>query len=265
MNNEYVVASTRFSVPIRRTGTCRSRSTNSTSKARSALSAWAERAGRDGTSLFRSWCPGYNYDLSHSGKGKSHGWMLLHFATTPKRRTRCSKSTRHEKDKDFIARGQLPKLRRAVHRRRRKAKDDAGEATSHNRMDEATQYGGSRRRPSTSVRVKVLDPKDCSGLDLLPADAEVAARSGRRPDRCSTSPRAASLPPSSRSTPSRRCWPRSKLRTFEEVEIDGIPVLKYDVRHGRRSGELPASDRYTPSSTVKRLRLHLRLHFVGES
>jgi nitrous-oxide reductase len=98
-NTEYVVASTRFSIPIPDKDV--------------ALSSYKEnfkgtisfvKVAKDGSMdvAFQILVPGFNYDLAHGGKGPSHGWAFFTSYNTEQANTLLEVNA-SQNDKDFIA------------------------------------------------------------------------------------------------------------------------------------------------------------------
>lgn len=99
-NTEYVVAGTRFSVP------------GDYSNGDVAINTYKEnfkghisfvKVGKEGEMdlAFQIVTPGVNFDLSHAGKGKSHGWFFFSCYNTEQANTLLEVNA-SQKDKDFI-------------------------------------------------------------------------------------------------------------------------------------------------------------------
>lgn len=98
-NSEYVVAGTRFSVPIPQQDM-----EIDGSKFKGALSfvkVDEENHGHMDID-FQVLLPGYDYDLAHAGKGKSHGWMFFTTYNTEESAT-LKEVNASQNDKDYIA------------------------------------------------------------------------------------------------------------------------------------------------------------------
>jgi len=74
-NTEYVVAGTRFSVPIPQRDMPIKDYKGNFQGALSFISVAPETGNMD--IKFQVLMPGFNYDLSHPGRGKSHGWFFF--------------------------------------------------------------------------------------------------------------------------------------------------------------------------------------------
>ncbi len=99
-NTEYVVAGTRFSVP------------SDYSNGDVPISSYKEnfkghisfvKVGKEGEMdlAFQIVTPGVNFDLSHAGKGKSHGWFFFSCYNTEQANTLLEVNA-SQRDKDFI-------------------------------------------------------------------------------------------------------------------------------------------------------------------
>ncbi|MEX0692090.1 MAG: Sec-dependent nitrous-oxide reductase [Gemmatimonadales bacterium] len=152
-NTEYLIASTRFSVPIPQRDVPIAEYRDNFRGTISFI-----RADRPGAMdvAFQIVVPGYNYDLSHAGKGPSHGWAFLTTYNTEQAHTLLELNA-SRRDKDFVA---------AVNWQRAEAciAEGRGQATPtryrHNHMNSETRIAESVERRS----VLVLDPANCSDM-----------------------------------------------------------------------------------------------------
>ena len=152
-NTEYVVAGTRFGVPYPQKDV--------------AISSYAENfkgmltyvsVGDEGEMevAFQVLLPAFDYDLAHSGKGKSHGWTFFTSYNTEQKHDLLEVNA-SQNDKDFIA---------AINWK--KAEEYLAEGTFHevpaeyyvNRYSDRTHMATSEKREN----VKVLIPEECPGL-----------------------------------------------------------------------------------------------------
>ena len=153
-NTEYVVAGTRFGVPYPQEDV--------------AINTYAEKfkgmltfikvdpeSGRMSIA-FQVLLPAFNYDLAHSGKGKSHGWTFFTSYNSENASTLLEVGA-SQNDKDFIA---------AINWKKAEEYLKAGKAHdmpatyAHNVWDEATQTTTS----TMMDKVPVLIPDECPGL-----------------------------------------------------------------------------------------------------
>ena len=99
-NTEYVVAGTRFSVPVPQKDMSIKDYKGNFKGALSFISVDPEDGGMD--IKFQILMPGFNYDLSHPGRGKSHGWFFFTTYNTEEANTLLEVNA-SQNDKDFIA------------------------------------------------------------------------------------------------------------------------------------------------------------------
>ena len=213
-NSEYVVATTRFSVPVPQ----RDMSIDEyKSNFKGMLSFIRADTPGEMDVAFQIIVPGYNYDLAHAGKGPSNGWMFFTSYNTEEAHTLLEINA-SQNDKDYIA---------AVNWKRAEECVAQGSATQmaadyvHNHFDEA-HIAVSERKSS----VTVLDPSACEnliyflptpksphGVDVDPT-GEYIVGGGKL---------ASVIPVHSFS---------KMLKAIEdeqyETVVNGIPVLKYD-------------------------------------
>jgi nitrous-oxide reductase len=100
-NTEYVVAGTRFSVPADDSNG--DVPINTYKKNFQGSISFISVNKEDGKMdiAFQLRCPGVNFDLSHAGKGKSHGWFFFSCYNTEQANTLLEVNA-SQKDKDFI-------------------------------------------------------------------------------------------------------------------------------------------------------------------
>ncbi|MBT3442292.1 MAG: Sec-dependent nitrous-oxide reductase [Flavobacteriaceae bacterium] len=99
-NSEYVVAGTRFSVPIPQRDMPINEYKGNFQGALSFISVDPEHGHMD--IKFQIIMPGFNYDLSHPGRGKSHGWFFFTTYNTEEANS-LQEVFASQNDKDFIA------------------------------------------------------------------------------------------------------------------------------------------------------------------
>jgi len=152
-NSEYIVAGTRFSVPIpQKDVSIKSYKENF----KGSLSYIKIADDGEMNVAFQILVPGYDYDLAHSGKGKSHGWTFFTTYNTEESNTLLEIGA-SQRDKDFIA---------AVNWKKAEEYIAAGKAKTmpanyaHNTYDEHTHMAKSEMLKE----VKVLIPQECPGL-----------------------------------------------------------------------------------------------------
>jgi nitrous-oxide reductase len=215
-NTEYVVASTRFSVPIPQQDV--------------PIKSYAENFKGTLTFIkvdpqngqmniaFQILVPGFNYDLAHAGKGPSHGWVFFTSYNSEQANTLLEVNASRN-DKDFVV---------AVNWRLAEKYLAEGKGKKmpaeyrHNLLDEKSRIAESKIIES----VLILNPAECPGMiyylptpksphgvDVDPSGEYIVA-GGKL---------AAIIPVHSFS---------KLLKAIEnkefEGEVEGIPVLKYD-------------------------------------
>jgi nitrous-oxide reductase len=214
-NNEYVVASTRFSLPIPNEDV----PINSFKENFKGTLTFIKVAPDGKMSIaFQILVPGFDYDLAHAGKGPSHGWAFFTSYNTEQANTLLEVNA-SQNDKDFIAAVNWKKAEEYI------AKGNFKTASStyyRNYVDEKKHMAFSEK----NSEVKILTPDDCPGLiyylptpksphgvDVDPTGKYIAA-GGKL---------AAVIPVHSFS---------KMIKAIEnkdfETEVYGIPVLKYE-------------------------------------
>lgn len=218
-NSEYLVSSTRFSVPVPQ----RDMSIDEYKGNFKGMLSFIRANEADAMDVaFQIIVPGYNYDLAHSGKGPSDGWMFFTSYNSEEANTLLEINA-SQNDKDFIA---------AVDWKRAEACVADGQASTmaadyrHNYIDDR-HIAISEQKNS----VTVIDPAECSnlvyflptpksphGVDVDPTGEYIAA-GGKL---------ATVIPVHSFS----KMIDAIENERFENV-IDGIPVLEYEaILHG---------------------------------
>ena len=215
-NTEYIIASTRFSVPIPQQDVPISSYKENFSGSISFVKL--DPATEKMNVEFQIIVPGFNYDLARAGKGPSKDWAFFTSYNTEQAHTLLEINASRN-DKDFIA---------AVNWRLAEKYLKEGKAKTYpaeyyrNYMDEKTHSAVSEKK----TEVKVLEPKDCPGMiyyiptpksphgvDVDPSGEYIVA-GGKL---------ATVIPVHSFS---------KMLKAIEEKqfdgEFDGIPILKYE-------------------------------------
>lgn len=216
MNSEYVVASTRFSVPVPQKDVPIKTYKDNFNGTLSFIKI--DPISGEMNLSFQIMVPGYDYDLAHAGKGPSHGWMFFTSYNTEQAHELLEVNA-SQNDKDFIA---------AVNWKLAEKYLAEGKARTikarylHNKMDHDSHLFNSREEEA----VQVLYPEDCPdmiyylptpksphGVDVDPS-GEYIVGGGKL---------AALIPVHSFS---------KMLNTIKEKKfignVDGIPILDYD-------------------------------------
>ena len=152
-NTEYVVAGTRFSVPVPQRDIPISEYKGNFKGALSFLSVDPEHGHMD--IKFQLMMPGFNYDLAHPGRNESHGWFFFTTYNTEEANSLLEVNS-SQNDKDFIAAINWKKIEEYVNNGGGK-KIPANYA--HNVYDESTHTA------VTTMKKEVLtvDPSDVPG------------------------------------------------------------------------------------------------------
>jgi len=152
-NTKYVVAGTRFSVPFPQQDVPISTYKENFKGALSFISVDDEGHMEV---AFQILVPGYDYDLAHSGKGKSDGWVFFTSYNTEEAHTLLEVNA-SQNDKDYIAAVNWKAAEEYI------AQGNFKEMPADyrvNRYDDNTHMATSYKRD----KVKVLNPADCPGL-----------------------------------------------------------------------------------------------------
>lgn len=153
-NTEYVVAGTRFSVPVPQRDMSIKEYKGNFKGALSFISVDPEDGGMDLS--FQILMPGFDYDLSHPGRGASHGWFFFTTYNTEEASTLMEVNA-SQNDKDFIAAVNWKKAEEYLQQGKFKTMPAN---YAHNVYDEHTHTATSTMKKE----VRVLDPAECPGL-----------------------------------------------------------------------------------------------------
>lgn len=153
--SEYVVAATRFSVPLEQNADVAINTYKENFKGSVSFISVDQQSGRMNLA-FQIRTPGVNFDLSRAGKGKSHGWFFFSCYNSEKANTLLEVNA-SAKDKDFIMAVNWKKAEEYL--RAGKAKKEAVKY-AHNVYDENSHTATS----TIKNEVLVLDPKDCPDM-----------------------------------------------------------------------------------------------------
>lgn len=215
-NTEYVVAGTRFSVPFPQQDVPIGSYKESFKGALSFVSV--DPAHGHMEVAFQVLLPAFNYDLARAGKGKSHGWTFFTSYNAEQANT-LLEANASQFDKDFIA---------AVNWKKAEEFVKAGKAREmpasyfHNVYDDNSHMATSKEIKS----VKVLIPSECPGLVyFLPTP--------KSPHGVDVDPTGEYIVGAGKLSADMAVHSFTKMQqaiengSFE-MEIDGIPVLKYE-------------------------------------
>ena len=222
-NTEYVVAGTRFSVPLDNQNGDVPLNTYKQNFQGTVSFISVNPATGQLDIAFQIKTPGVNFDLARAGKGKSHGWFFFSCYNSEKANTLLEVNA-SAKDKDFIMAVNWKKAEEYVKAGR--AKKQAVKY-AHNTYDENTHTATS----TIKNEVLVLDPKECPDmLYMIPCP--------KSPHGCDTDPTGEYIVGSGKLAALIPVFSFTKIqdaiakKTFDG-EYDGIPVIKYEAAlHG---------------------------------
>jgi len=222
-NTEYVVAGTRFAVPIAdQEAALTQESFKANFKSTVSFIGVDQQTGKMGIS-FQVILPGVDLDLSRAGKGPSHGWFFFSTYNTEQANTLLEVNA-SQKDKDFIVAINWKKAEEYV--KAGKGKKMATEYY-HNTLNEETHTASSE----VIKEVITLDPNELKDfVYMIPCP--------KSPHGCDVNPTGEYIVGSGKLAALIPVFSFDKIQkaiaanTFEG-EYYGIPVLKYDaVLHG---------------------------------
>lgn len=154
-NSEYVVAGTRFGIPYpQKSVAINGDSYSENFKGMLSYVSVGEEGEMD--LAFQILLPAFDYDLAHSGKGKSHGWTFFTTYNTEQKATLLEVNA-SQNDKDFIAAINWKKAEEYIKAGNFK---EVPANYAHNHYNERTHSTDSEMKKS----VKVLIPSECPGL-----------------------------------------------------------------------------------------------------
>ncbi len=153
-NTEYVVAGTRFGVPYPQADVAIDSYEENFKGTLTYISVEPESGEMD--IAFQVLLPAFDYDLAHSGKGKSHGWTFFTSYNTEEKNTLLEVSA-SQHDKDYIAAINWKKAEEYIEQGNY---EEVPARYAHNIYDERTHTATSTMEET----VRVLKPEDCPGL-----------------------------------------------------------------------------------------------------
>ncbi len=215
-NSEYVVAGTRFSIPFPQRDMPISEMKGNFSGALSFLKIDQETGHMN--IEFQIKMPGFDYDLSHPGRGKSHGWFFFSTYNTEEANTLMEVNA-SQNDKDFIAAINWKKIEEYV-------KNGGGKKVpakyTHNTWNDDTHT-------ATSVMKKevlVVEPKDVPGaIYFLPT--------AKSPHGCDVDPTGEYIIGNGKLAAAMTVHSFTKMiKAIEDKAFDGdaygIPIIKFE-------------------------------------
>jgi len=222
-NSEYVVAGTRFSIPMDNSnGDVPINSYKENFRGTLSFIGVDKTTGNMNLS-FQILLPGVNFDLARAGKGKSHGWFFFSCYNSERANTLLEVNA-SQKDKDFILCVNWKKAEEYL-----KAGKGVKKPVSyaHNVYDEKKHMATS----TMEKEVIMLDPKDCPDMVyFMPCP--------KSPHGCDTDPTGEYIVGSGKLAATIPVFSFTKIQAAIAAKnydgnYEGIPVLKYEaVLHG---------------------------------
>jgi nitrous-oxide reductase len=217
-NTEYIVAGTRFSVPPDdKNGDVPINTYKQNFKGSISFISVDKNDGKMEIA-FQLQCPGVNFDLSHAGKGKSHGWFFFSCYNTEQANTLLEVNA-SKRDKDFIM---------AVNWKKAEEYLKAGKGRkqsvkyAHNVYNEKTHSATSEIK----TEVTILDTKELKDICyFIPCP--------KSPHGCDVDPTGEYIVGSGKLAALIPVFSFDKIqkaiadKTYEG-DYDGIPVIKYE-------------------------------------
>jgi nitrous-oxide reductase len=220
-NTEYVIAGTRFSIPIGGNPDVPISTYKENFKGTISFISVAKEGAMD--IAFQLLLPGVNFDLSHAGKGPSHGWFFFSCYNSEQANSLLEVNA-SQRDKDFILAVNWKKAEEYL-------KAGKGEKRkvnyTHNRWDEKTHSTVTEQR----TEVTVLDPSVLKDITyFIPCP--------KSPHGCDVDPTGQYIVGSGKLAALIPVFSFAKMqqaisaKTFDG-EFGGIPVIKYEAAlHG---------------------------------
>ena len=215
-NTEYVVAGTRFGVPVPQRDISIKEYKGNFKGALTFLKVDQKDGGMEID--FQILMPGFNYDKAHPGRGDSHGWFFFTTYNTEEANTLLEVNA-SQNDKDFIAAVNWQKIAEYV-------KNGGGKTMpanyAHNVYDEHTHMATSTMKKT----VLTVDPTEVPGaIYFLPTP--------KSPHGCDVDPSGEYIVGSGKLSADVTVHSFSKMmKAIEEKKFDGdaygIPILNYE-------------------------------------
>lgn len=215
-NSEYIVAGTRFSVPIPQEDVPIESYKENFRGSLTFVSVAPEDGNMD--IAFQILVPGYDYDLAHCGKGPSHGWAFFSSYNSEEAHTLLEQSA-SQKDKDFIAAVNWKKAEEYI-------KEGNYKTMPANYTDNIYSEHTHMATSEVKKEVRVLIPAECPGLIYyLPTP--------KSPHGVDVDPTGEYIIGNGKLTAEMAVFSFSKMiKAIENEdfvdEVDGIPVLNYE-------------------------------------
>ncbi|GAB4092919.1 Sec-dependent nitrous-oxide reductase [Flaviaesturariibacter terrae] len=216
-NTEYVIAGTRFSIPMdNQNGDVPINTYKKNFKG--SISFIKVDTGGHMSIAFQLRLPGIDFDLARAGKGKSHGWFFFSCYNSEKANTLLEQNA-SAKDKDFIM---------AVNWKKAEEYARSGKGVKENVRYAHNVYSDRTHTATSTIEnsVLVLDPKDCPDMVyFIPCP--------KSPHGCDVTPDGSYIVGSGKLAAVIPVFSFDKIqqaiaaKTYDG-DYDGIPVIKYE-------------------------------------
>lgn len=222
-NTEYVVAGTRFSIPMDNTNGDVPISTYKQNFKGTVSFISVDPKDGNLKIAFQILTPGVNFDLSHAGKGPSHGWFFFSCYNTEQANTLLEVNA-SQRDKDFIMAVNWKKAEEYL--QQGKGKKQAVRY-AHNKYDEKSHTAASAIETETTI----LDAKELPGLVyMIPCP--------KSPHGCDVDPTGEYIVGSGKLAALMPVFSFTKIQKAIadkdfDGDYDGLPIIKYEAAlHG---------------------------------
>ena len=222
-NSEYIVAGTRFSVPI---GDNRDVPIKSYKKNFRGTLSFISVDPQNGKMklAFQLVTPGVNFDLSRAGKGASHGWFFFSCYNTEQAYTLLEVNA-SQRDKDFILAVNWKKAEEYL--KQGKGKKVSNVKYAHNYIDESTDVAASEMLNEV-LELDIAELKDIAYFIPCP----------KSPHGCDTDPSGEYIVASGKLAATIPVFSFAKIKKAiadkaYDGDFNGIPIIKYEAAlHG---------------------------------
>lgn len=217
-NTEYVVAGTRFSIPPDDVnGDVPINTYKKNFKGTLSFISVDKETGFMNIA-FQIQCPGVNFDLSHAGKGKSHGWFFFSCYNTEQANTLLEVNA-SQRDKDFIM---------AVNWKKAEEYLKAGKGKKQSVKYASNRYDEKSHTATSTIKneVTILDSKELKDICyMIPCP--------KSPHGCDVDPTGEYIVGSGKLAALIPVFSFDKLQKAIQAkdfigDYDGIPVVKYE-------------------------------------
>lgn len=216
-NSEYVVGATRFSIPIGSNTDVPIASYKENFKGTFTFVKVDPTTGHMNIN-FQILMPGFDYDLSHAGKGPSHDWVFFSCYNSEQAHTLLEVNA-SQNDKDFIAAVNWKKAEEYLAQGKAK---DWNAKYYHNLWDDKKQMATSE----VLDMVKMLDPKECADMVyLMPCP--------KSPHGCDVDPTGEYIVGGGKLAAMIPVYSFTKMQEAiknksYDGDVNGIPIIKYE-------------------------------------